>query len=96
MVKGYPSDATDAAVQADVAAAGYRAGTTPFTPGATVSLQATTSCCTSEFLRHDTAAKFIRHHASAGYLASNGGANAWDTTSLWREDTSRLAASPWS
>ncbi|WP_254897325.1 hypothetical protein [Amycolatopsis sp. Hca4] len=59
-------------------------------------MQATTSCRTSEFLRHDTAAKFIRHHASAGYLASNGGANAWDTTSLWREDTSRLAASPWS
>jgi non-reducing end alpha-L-arabinofuranosidase len=56
MVKGYPSDATDAAVQANVAAAGYATGTvTPFTPGAKVSLQATTACCTSNYLRHDDA-----------------------------------------
>lgn len=55
MVKGYPSDATDAAVQANIAAAGYTTGTTtPFTPGATVSLQATTSCCTADYLQHDT------------------------------------------
>ncbi|MER7668183.1 alpha-L-arabinofuranosidase B [Kitasatospora sp. NPDC096128] len=53
MVKGYPSDATDAAVQANVATAGYSA-TTPFTPGAKVSLQATTSCCTGDYLQHDT------------------------------------------
>ncbi|MBW8818626.1 MAG: alpha-N-arabinofuranosidase [Catenulispora sp. 13_1_20CM_3_70_7] len=56
MVKGYPSDATDAAVQANIAAAGYAAGTaSPFTPGARISLQATTSCCTSDYLRHDDA-----------------------------------------
>ena len=55
MVKGYPSDATDAAVQANIAAAGYSTGTAnPFTPGAKVSLQATTSCCTGDYLQHDT------------------------------------------
>ena len=53
MVKGYPSDATDAAVQANIAAAGYAAITTPFTPGTSLSLQATTSCCTSDYLQHD-------------------------------------------
>jgi hypothetical protein len=185
MVKGYPSDATDAAVQANIAAAGYVTGATPFTPGAKVSLQATTSCCTTEYLRHDTSddkvviapvttgsapadkaaatwivrpgladgscvsfesadaagsylrhyafqlhlqpkdataqfaadatfcpkpgnsgtgysfpsfnypAKYLRHYASTAYIASNGGTNAWDTTSLWREDTSWLAAAPW-
>ncbi|WP_431676076.1 alpha-L-arabinofuranosidase B [Kitasatospora sp. KL5] len=55
MVKGYPSDATDAAVQANIAAAGYSTDTTnPFVPGAKVSLRATTSCCTGDYLRHDT------------------------------------------
>jgi hypothetical protein len=53
MVQGYPSDATDAAVQADIAAAGYSTGS--FAPGARVSLQATTACCTSDYLSHDDA-----------------------------------------
>jgi hypothetical protein len=185
IVKGYPSDTTGAAVQANIAAAGYATGVTPLTPGTKVSLQATTSCCTSDYLRHDTGddkvviapvtagsapadkaaatwivrpgladstclsfesadaagsylrhyafqlhlqpkdgtaqfaadatfcaqagnsgtgysfrsvnfpAEFIRHYSLTGYLASNGGTNAWDTTSLWREDTSWLAAAPW-
>ncbi len=53
IVKGYPSDATDAAVQANITAAGYGTTTAPFTPGARMSLQATTSCCTSDYLQHD-------------------------------------------
>ncbi|NUP46063.1 MAG: hypothetical protein HOW97_01920 [Catenulispora sp.] len=53
MVKGYPSDA---ALQTNIAAAGYAVSAgTPFTPGARVSLQATTTCCTSDHLRHDDA-----------------------------------------
>ncbi|WP_293988196.1 alpha-L-arabinofuranosidase B [Streptomyces sp.] len=187
MVKGYPSDATDAAVQANIAAAGYSTGTTsPFTPGAKVSLQATTSCCTGDYLQHDSSddkvviapvtssssttdkgnatwvvragladsncvsfesanasgrylrhyafqlhlqpddgssqfaadatfcskpgnsgtgyslqsfnypAKYIRHYRFTGYVASNGGTNAWDTTASWAQDTSWLAAAPWS
>ncbi|MEU6510725.1 alpha-L-arabinofuranosidase B [Streptomyces sp. NPDC046942] len=187
MVKGYPSETTDAAVQANIAAAGYTTGTTnPFTPGAKVSLQATTSCCTGAYLQHDTSddkvviapvtsssssalkgdatwivraglansncislesanasgsylrhyafqlhlqpndgtsqfaadatfcpkpgnsgtgyslqsfnypAKYVRHYSLTGYIASNGGSNVWDTTSLWAQDTSWLAAAPWS
>ncbi|GHE13353.1 alpha-L-arabinofuranosidase B [Streptomyces alanosinicus] len=185
MVKGYPSDATDAAVQANITAAGYGT-TTPFTPGAKVSLQATTSCCTGYYLQHDTGddkvvvapvtssssagdkgdatwivraglansncvsfesantpgkylrhyalqlhlqpddgtslfaadatfcskpgnsgtgyslqsfnypAKYIRHYSFTGYIASDGGTNAWDHPSSWAQDTSWLAASPWS
>ncbi|GAA0698511.1 alpha-L-arabinofuranosidase B [Kitasatospora atroaurantiaca] len=187
MVKGYPSDATDAAVQANIAAAGYSTDTTnPFVPGAKVSLQATTSCCTGDYLRHDTGddrvviapvtsgssavdkgnatwivragladsscvsfesadtpgrylrhyafqlhlqadagtgqfaadatfcakpgnsgtgyslqsfnfpAKYIRHYRLVGYIAGNGGTNAWDNPSSWAQDTSWLAAAPWS
>src|SRR6185312_8736093 len=54
IVKGYPSDATDAAVQANVVAAGYAAVATPFTSGAKISLPATTSCCTGDYLQHDS------------------------------------------
>ncbi|WP_441247604.1 alpha-L-arabinofuranosidase B [Kitasatospora sp. McL0602] len=186
MVKGYPTDATDAAVQANIAAAGYTTATTPFTPGARISLQATTSCCTADYLRHDASddkvviapvassssatdkgdatwivraglansncvsfesadtsgsylrhyafqlhlqpndnttqfaadatfcpksgnsgtgyslqpfnypAKYIRHYAFTAYIASNGGSNAWDSASSWAQDTSWLAAAPWS
>ncbi|MCX5052221.1 alpha-L-arabinofuranosidase B [Streptomyces sp. NBC_00474] len=187
MVQGYPSDATDAAVQANIAAAGYVTGTTtPFTRGARLSLKATTSCCTTDYLQHNASddkvviapvssgssatdrgdatwivrpglansncvsfesanasgkylrhsgfqlylnpndgttlfaadatfcpqpgnsgtgyslqslnypAKYIRHYAFTAYIASNGGTNAWDATSSWAQDTSWLAAAPWS
>ena len=187
MVQGYPSDATDAAVQANIAAAGYVTGTTtPFTRGARLSLKATTSCCTTDYLQHNASddkvviapvssgssatdrgdatwivrpglansncvsfesanasgkylrhsgfqlylnpndgttlfasdatfcpqpgnsgtsyslqslnypAKYIRHYAFTAYNASNGGTNAWDATSSWAQDTSWLAAAPWS
>lgn len=186
VVKGYPSDATDAAVQANIAAAGYSTAAAPFTPGARVSLRATTACCTGDYLRHDTSddrvviapvtsgssatdkgnatwivraglansgcvsfesadtpgsylrhyafqlhlqpgagtsqfaadatfcarpgnggtgyslqsfnypARYVRHYGLAGYLASDGGTNAWDTPSSWAEDTTWLAAAPWS
>ncbi len=55
MTSGYPSDATENSVQANIVAAGYGAGgtTSPFTPGARMSLQATTACCTSDYIQHD-------------------------------------------
>jgi hypothetical protein len=186
IVQGYPSDATDAAVQANITAAGYGTASSPFTPGARVSVQATTSCCTGDYLQHDASdnkvviapvtssssstdkadatwivepglansscisfqsandsgqylrhsnfelylqpndsssqfaqdatfcvqpgnsgtgysfqslnypTHYIRHYDYTAYLASNGGSNAWDTSSLWTNDTSFLAASPWS
>ena len=30
-----------------------------------------------------------------GYVASDGGSNAWDASSLWYEDTTWAVASPW-
>lgn len=56
MTAGYPSNATENAVQANIVAAGYTTtgggadGT--LTPGASVSLRATTACCTTRYLRH--------------------------------------------
>ena len=186
VVKGYPSDATDAAVQANIVAAGYATISTPFTTGAKVSLQATTSCCTADYLEHDSSddkvvigavtssssstvkgdatwivepglansncvsfesanesgyylrhyafelyleandsttqfaddatfcphpgnsgtgyslqsynypAKYIRHYDYTGYVAGDGGSNAWDATSSWAQDTSWLADTGWS
>ncbi|MFE9425993.1 alpha-L-arabinofuranosidase B [Kitasatospora sp. NPDC006697] len=59
MTSGYPSDATEDAVQANITAAGYTSGSTStgaLKPGSRVSLQATTApCCTSDYLRHDDA-----------------------------------------
>jgi hypothetical protein len=54
MTSGYPSDATENSVQANIVAAGYAAPATPFVPGARVSVQATTACCTADYLQHDT------------------------------------------
>ncbi|WIM92458.1 alpha-L-arabinofuranosidase B [Actinoplanes oblitus] len=56
MTSGYPSDATENAVQANIAAAGY--ATTSLTSGpavtvgSSVSLRATTACCTTRYLAH--------------------------------------------
>ncbi|MFE5584030.1 alpha-L-arabinofuranosidase B [Kitasatospora sp. NPDC056531] len=58
MTSGYPSDSTENAVQANIAAAGYSSaatGTGTLTPGSRVSLRATTACCTGDYLTHDDA-----------------------------------------
>ncbi|MFJ3222834.1 alpha-L-arabinofuranosidase B [Streptomyces sp. NPDC086783] len=57
MTSGYPSAATENAVQANVNAAGYTTSAVAGapTPGARVSLRATTSCCTNSYLRHNSA-----------------------------------------
>ncbi|MEY9964303.1 hypothetical protein ABIA33_002345 [Streptacidiphilus sp. MAP12-16] len=54
MTASLPSDAVDAAVQANVVAAGYAlAPISALAPGARISLQATTACCTGDYIRHD-------------------------------------------
>jgi hypothetical protein len=53
MTSGYPSSATESAVQANIVAAGYAAPSTPFTDGSEISLNATTPCCTSDYITHD-------------------------------------------
>ncbi|MER5651676.1 alpha-L-arabinofuranosidase B [Streptomyces sp. NPDC060011] len=55
MTSGYPSDATENAVQANIVAAGYTPGSgggTALNTGSTISLRATTACCTTSFLSH--------------------------------------------
>jgi hypothetical protein len=58
MTSGYPSDATENAVQANITAAGYvqsgstGGGGTTLTPGSTISLRATTACCTTRYIAH--------------------------------------------
>jgi non-reducing end alpha-L-arabinofuranosidase len=54
MTSGYPSDATENSVQANITSVGYTSSnSTPFTPGARVSIQATTACCTADYITHD-------------------------------------------
>jgi hypothetical protein len=186
MTAGYPTDATENAVQANITTASYTAPTTPFTPGARISIQATTSCCTADYIQHDASDSkvviapvtstsstqnkgdatwivttglanplcislesvndsgeylrhygfelwlesndgshqfaedatfcptpgnsgtgyslqsinypdhFIRHYNFTVYAAADGGSNAWDNPISWTQDTSWLAASPWS
>ncbi|MFI9564452.1 alpha-L-arabinofuranosidase B [Streptomyces rishiriensis] len=57
MTSGYPSEATENAVQANISAAGYAASPPAGAPavGSRVSLRATTSCCTDNFIRHNSA-----------------------------------------
>ncbi|MBO0804292.1 MAG: AbfB domain-containing protein [Nocardiopsaceae bacterium] len=186
MTSGYPSDATEDAVQANITSVGYSSSnSTGFTPGSRVSIQATTACCTSDYITHDDSDSnvvitnvssgssatlksdatwivqpglansqcvsfesanvpgdylrhsnyqlhldpndgsvlfandatfcprpgnsgtgyslmsnnysdhYMRHYGGVVYIASDGGPNTWDATSLWPDDTSWLAASPW-
>ncbi|OAQ66445.1 alpha-N-arabinofuranosidase precursor [Pochonia chlamydosporia 170] len=56
MTSGYPSDATENAVQANIVAAKYATTSLtsgpPLRAGASISLRATTSCCTNRYLTH--------------------------------------------
>ncbi|MEV7970799.1 AbfB domain-containing protein, partial [Sphaerisporangium sp. NPDC088356] len=56
MTSGYPTDATENAVQANIVAAGYSTtssgGSGSLTPGSSISLRATTACCTDRYIRH--------------------------------------------
>jgi hypothetical protein len=187
MTSGYPTDAADNAVQANIVAAGYggSGGVSDgsLTAGSAVSLRATTSCCTGDYLRHQNGdavisaitsssstldksdatwivrrglsnnaclsfesynypgdflrhynfelyrqpddgssqfaldatfcpqtgnsgtgysfasvnypTRFIRHYDYTVYIASDGGSNAWDSATLWTDDTSWAVTAPW-
>lgn len=57
MTKGYPSDQTENAVQANIVRAGYAATSLTSGPeltvGSSISLRATTACCTNRYIAHD-------------------------------------------
>jgi hypothetical protein len=54
MTSGYPTDATENAVQANIVAAGYSTSGSTSGPavGSNVSLRATTACCTTRYISH--------------------------------------------
>lgn len=56
MTAGVPSDAAENSVQANIVAVGYGAASPvaggTLNPGSTISLRATTACCTTRYLRH--------------------------------------------
>ncbi|GAA3351820.1 alpha-L-arabinofuranosidase B [Amorphoplanes nipponensis] len=89
MTSGYPSDATENAVQASVVAAGYRTSGSStggtLTPGSTVSLRATTACCTTRYISHSgssvvtsvvSSASAAADKANASWIVRNGLANS--------------------
>jgi hypothetical protein len=82
MTSGYPSDATEDAVQANITAAGYNSGSTStgsLTPGSRISLKATTSpCCTNDYLRHDDAdTKVVISNISSSSSATDKADATW-------------------
>ncbi|MEU6868833.1 alpha-L-arabinofuranosidase B [Streptomyces sp. NPDC046876] len=95
MTSGYPSDATENAVQANIAAAGYSSAPTgtpgSLTPGSRISLRATTSCCTTGYLRHDdTDAKVVLSTLDSSSPAAAKSAATW-TVRAGLSDTSCLS-----
>ncbi|WP_406478402.1 alpha-L-arabinofuranosidase B [Streptomyces sp. NBC_01615] len=62
MTSGIPTDAADNSVQANIVSVGYGASTGStgsLTPGSEISLRATTSCCTTDYIRHQNNAAVV-------------------------------------
>jgi hypothetical protein len=71
-------------------------GTSQFALDATFCPRAGNSGSNYSFMSYNYSYKYIRHFNLVGYVASDGGSNAWDASSLWYEDTTWAVASPWS
>jgi len=88
MTAGYPSDATENSVQANIVAAGYTTATSSggtVTPGTSISLRATTACCTTRYITHSgatvatsviTSASTATDKANASWVVRTGLANS--------------------
>jgi hypothetical protein len=76
IVAGYPSDATENSVQANIVASGYASVSNPFTAGSRVSLQATTSGYTNDYLTHSGTAVSIA-------AVSSGSTTTAKTAATW-------------
>jgi non-reducing end alpha-L-arabinofuranosidase len=62
MTSGFPTDSADSAIQSDIVAVGYGAATGlsgTLAPGSEISLQATTACCTADYIRSRNGAVVI-------------------------------------
>ena len=70
-------------------------GSTLFANDATFCPRAGNSGSNYSFMSYNYSYKYVRHFNFIGYVASDGGSNAWDASSLWYEDTTWAVASPW-
>jgi hypothetical protein len=71
-------------------------GTSLFTLDATFCPRAGNSGSNYSFMSYNYSYKYIRHYNFLGYVASDGGSNTWDASSLWYEDSTWAVSSPWS
>ncbi len=79
MTAGFPSDRADDAIQANVVAVGYGAPTgltATLMPGSEISLQATTACCTGDYVRHQNGGAVIGPITSSS-AAQDKGDSTW-------------------
>jgi hypothetical protein len=70
-------------------------GTALFRADATFCPQAGRSGTGTSFASFNFPTRFIRHFNSTLYIASNGGSNAFDTSTSWAADVSWAVSSPW-
>jgi hypothetical protein len=71
-------------------------GTGQFALDATFCPRAGNSGSNYSLMSYNFSNKYIRHFNFIGYIASDGGSNAWDASNLWFEDTTWAVAAPWS
>jgi non-reducing end alpha-L-arabinofuranosidase len=81
MTAGMPSDAADAAVQANIVSVGYGLSdgvpTGTLQPGSAISLRATTACCTSDYIRHYNGDAIISPISSSSSTLDWGDSTWW-------------------
>lgn len=70
-------------------------GTALFRADATFCPQAGRSGQGTSFASYNYPTRFIRHYNNTVYIASNGGSNAFDSSTSWAADVSWAVSSPW-
>ncbi|KAJ4309543.1 Alpha-L-arabinofuranosidase [Fusarium piperis] len=84
MTSGYPSDATENSVQANIVAAKYATTSSISGPGLTASLNGQGNTIRS----WSYPTRYFRHYNNVLYIASNGGVDTFDATALFNDDVS--------
>jgi hypothetical protein len=49
----------------------------------------------TSFASYNYPTRFLRHYNNTVYIASNGGSNAFDTSTSWTDDVSWAVSQPW-
>ena len=79
MTSGFPTDSAENAIQSNIVAVGYGAPTGlsgTLTPGSEISLQATTACCTGDYVRNRNGAAVIAP-VTSGSAERDKGDSTW-------------------